>query len=766
MSRQKVAITTWFHHQNYGTALQALALTKKLETLGFESKIVNYIPPGTQYTAHTPTYFSTSERVTDNLRTKKYNDFLARNLQFTKKCTSDEDFNSLNKLYDVFITGSDQVWSPIVFDSRYYLDFVTDSRKKVSYASSFGVSDINNQMVCERTKNLISQFAHIAVREQSGADLVKTLTGRKAQQVLDPTLLLDYKEWRNLIPKPKVSRKKYILCYFLNDNRNQWLHVKKLAKQYNIPLKIIPIFSKDAEYGEFENGVGPDKFFDLIDGAELVLTDSYHGTIFSIICQKPFYVFERFRSDDPVSQNSRIYNLLESTRLNQQLIQYEEVPRNNYNIKIDFNKALKNIDRMRQESIEYIKNSLRIDEPKVTMILPAYNVETYIERCIESVIQQTYKNLEIIVVDDGSPDKSGDIADKYEMRDKRVRVIHKKNGGLSSARNAALEIATGEYVVFVDTDDVIAPTYVEYFLGLIENNNVNIAASINFYNEYSVEQNIIPARDYIELYEPEKVIEGIYAWFYPLPVWNKIYRRSFIEKNKLRFRTELLSAEGMTFNIMSLQKSGPVAVGRSQLYYQTFNPNSATRSTDIKRWETCFKAYKYQKKNSTIWNDRIDRAHRLHAWLCNSSVARQIYKAGEEKKYAWYLFKYIWRMRMGILSVYRANITKEQKELYINIAKNPKKYLNDINRDENNRIRSNNLLNPRTMPWNHPKTPLEPIIVEPMPTEIEMLTVEIDKLKYENTIMKNELISLMSIKRSARLVVGNIKRRILYGKKR
>lgn len=100
-------------------------------------------------------------------------------------------------------------------------------------------------------------------------------------------------------------------------------------------------------------------------------------------------------------------------------------------------------------------------EEKISVIVPVYNVEKYLERCVESIFKQTYKNIEIILVDDGSTDNSGKICDKFLKKDERVKVIHKENGGLSDARNAGLEILSGKYIMFVDSDDWISPAMVE-----------------------------------------------------------------------------------------------------------------------------------------------------------------------------------------------------------------------------------------------------------------------------------------------------------------
>ena len=110
---------------------------------------------------------------------------------------------------------------------------------------------------------------------------------------------------------------------------------------------------------------------------------------------------------------------------------------------------------------------------KISVIVPVYNVEKYLNDCIDSIINQTYKNIEIILVDDGSNDSSGSICDEYAKKDNRVRVIHKVNGGLSSARNAGLDEVTGDYVMFCDSDDMFLPTSCEVMFEEIEKRNAD-----------------------------------------------------------------------------------------------------------------------------------------------------------------------------------------------------------------------------------------------------------------------------------------------------
>ena len=116
-----------------------------------------------------------------------------------------------------------------------------------------------------------------------------------------------------------------------------------------------------------------------------------------------------------------------------------------------------------------------MDEKLVSVIIPAYNIEDYIGRCLDSIISQTYKNLEIIVVDDGSRDHTGEILDNYAKKDRRIKVIHKENGGVSSARNKGIEAAEGDYIGFIDGDDLIESEMYKILVDLLEEENADIA---------------------------------------------------------------------------------------------------------------------------------------------------------------------------------------------------------------------------------------------------------------------------------------------------
>ena len=116
-------------------------------------------------------------------------------------------------------------------------------------------------------------------------------------------------------------------------------------------------------------------------------------------------------------------------------------------------------------------------EPLITVIVPVYNVEKYINRCIESIINQTYKNLEILFVDDGTPDNSAKICQDYADKDSRITVLHKKNGGLSDARNFALDVMKGEFVTFIDSDDYVSIYYIENLYNSLSKDNADMSIS-------------------------------------------------------------------------------------------------------------------------------------------------------------------------------------------------------------------------------------------------------------------------------------------------
>lgn len=167
----------------------------------------------------------------------------------------------------------------------------------------------------------------------------------------------------------------------------------------------------------------------------------------------------------------------------------------------------------------------------ISIIVPIFNIEDYLDKCIKSILSQTYTNLEIILIDDGSTDKSGKICEYYASQDKRVKVIHKENGGLVSARKKGLEIATGNYIGFVDGDDYILETMYEKLLMAIEKSNADIIDSGYYCNgEIRVKQEYILEKNKYDICEilKEKIMGSRIENLISPSIWSKLFRRDII----------------------------------------------------------------------------------------------------------------------------------------------------------------------------------------------------------------------------------------------
>lgn len=197
-----------------------------------------------------------------------------------------------------------------------------------------------------------------------------------------------------------------------------------------------------------------------------------------------------------------------------------------------------------------------MDNSKVSVIIPIYNVGTYLRDCLESVINQTYNNMEIICIDDGSTDDSGKICDEYAKKDSRIRVIHKENGGVSSARNTGLKASTGDYVTFIDSDDYVEPDYIQMLYQGMDNVDAVTCGRRIMQNGVELDREYPQDRIYLtnqQIKEAYQAKKNLYRFFRnPL----KMYRRSVI--CDLRFDESLTMGEDIVFNLYFLQRAKAV----------------------------------------------------------------------------------------------------------------------------------------------------------------------------------------------------------------
>jgi glycosyltransferase involved in cell wall biosynthesis len=238
---------------------------------------------------------------------------------------------------------------------------------------------------------------------------------------------------------------------------------------------------------------------------------------------------------------------------------------------------------------------------KISVIVPMYKVEKYLTKCLDSIVNQTYKDLEIILVDDGSPDKSGEIAEEYAKMDNRIKVIHQINRGISAARNAGLLEATGDYIAFVDSDDYIALNmYEEMAKYTYENFDVIIC---NYYKDVEGKEIYKPISYDSDVLEGDKVLNALYvALFYNknkgflnpssygmecifgFP-WNKLFSKNFLDKFNLKFEEKLRVWEDTWFNYQVLKDAKQIKMINESFYYYRLNMKSNTVGFKFNRIE-------------------------------------------------------------------------------------------------------------------------------------------------------------------------------------
>lgn len=234
-------------------------------------------------------------------------------------------------------------------------------------------------------------------------------------------------------------------------------------------------------------------------------------------------------------------------------------------------------------------------DPIISVVVPVYKVEKYIQRCIDSLINQTLKNIEIILVNDGSPDNCPVICDQIAETDIRVKVIHKQNGGLSSARNAGMKIAKGKYIGFVDSDDDVELNMYEKMVATAEKYSTDFVMA-DYRRVLNDGSSYIKTLDIDQgYYDREKIVKDIFPNLIMrecidygplLSVWHCIYRKSFLDEFELRFDEEVKWSEDNIFSsIMGYRCSSFYYMKGEALYHYYSNPNTITSSFREGSWQ-------------------------------------------------------------------------------------------------------------------------------------------------------------------------------------
>lgn len=373
----KVGIITLNDYFNYGNRLQNFALQEILKDLQFETMTIvvdnrihslgknKVFLTKLRKKSFYDLFNSINYRIKRFCTQKKYGELLLEREEifkdFTKRHISESNYTisqvNLHEIklleYDYFVTGSDQVWNPN-YIGKSSLNFLTfaESNKRIAYAPSFGVSEIEKQH-SDNYKKWLSGINKISVREEDGAKIIKKLTGREAQVLVDPTILLSKERWVS-ISKPAANKpnKKYLLTYFLGGVPKEYKkQIDELLTKHDLEIINLGDIKEEETYK-----TGPSEFIDYINSCSMFCTDSFHGVVFSILFEKPFIVYERIGKGR--SMFSRIDTILNKFDLKERTADNIDL---NDVFEIDYSHTPFILEKEREKSINYLKDALNLN---------------------------------------------------------------------------------------------------------------------------------------------------------------------------------------------------------------------------------------------------------------------------------------------------------------------------------------------------------------------------------------------------------------------
>lgn len=369
---------------NYGAVLQAYAMTAQLKKWNITPEIINYqYSTGEKVVAAENTidrsvkarikYIFSSNislwqkilyrcaRNKRNEQTELFRQFVRERVPIDlKRAVIYEDLVNHDLQFDALICGSDQVWNPLIHANRndpgFFLQFGSKECKRIAYAPSFGVSVLPDTAK-SNLKEYTDSFDALSVREQSGAVLMKEICGFDVPVMLDPTMMADRSVWADFDKTPAGVPKQYILVYRFGRMGYMEKQIQHVATELNLPILEIPVSIES--YGKGSKilfGVGPEEFVTLIRNAEIVLTDSFHATVFSILNHTQFYTFLRQGKNEKNNMNSRMENLLEMLNLQERLIYPDSEIVSLSKVKYENADVL--LEQRRNESQKFLKDAL------------------------------------------------------------------------------------------------------------------------------------------------------------------------------------------------------------------------------------------------------------------------------------------------------------------------------------------------------------------------------------------------------------------------
>lgn len=395
----KVSVVCIYYNRNYGSVLQSLALNNYLEKLGCEVSVIPFKDSAgvkekldILFDLKLPKLFN-PEIVKRKIQEKKakkaatdvdedyiegakareiaYSRFVKEHFDVPETVLNRDELVGFVRDSDAVIVGSDQLWTPHDILIGYHtLNFVPSEVKKISYATSFGVKELPTAHIKRKAKRFLSNMDEISVREVQGKQIIENLgVNKTVHVVVDPTMLLTREEWDEIIPSARIVEEKYIFCYFFGNNPEHREFAQKIKKQLGLSIVALQHMDEyvagDGVYAErVLYDIDPSQFVALIRDAELILTDSFHGSVFSVLYHKKFFVMNRHKEGEVRSTNSRIDTFcsmlcLEKRHLVGDLKMY---PMKNILSDIDYTDVGQRLYENRNNSIAFLKGALGMGE--------------------------------------------------------------------------------------------------------------------------------------------------------------------------------------------------------------------------------------------------------------------------------------------------------------------------------------------------------------------------------------------------------------------
>lgn len=370
-----IGVLTFHRTVNYGGVLQAYALQTVLKSMGYNAEIIDYFDYSRDLASlslfhrakHIVWHEIVKKMIAGSVRENRTEQFRCDNLRFSKhKYTNAKALHANPPLYDAYITGSDQVWNPRnnCNDSSYFLTFAPGGKRRIAYAASFGVSQLQDRNV----KDYAAWLKHIdfiSTREIEGKQIVGQLNGRDAQVTLDPTLLLGKEQWSK-VAVPYRTQKPYVLCYYMPGDKKVNDNINRLASFVSqlTGWDIVGIGQKEyMRFHPFRRNLvmsGPAEFLGLFQNASFVVTNSFHGTAFAVNFRIPFLVpINRALSPDK-ALSSRITTLVKVLGLEDRLVDIGSGLPGNKCLELNFKTAEKLLFQETQRSLSFLQKALDV----------------------------------------------------------------------------------------------------------------------------------------------------------------------------------------------------------------------------------------------------------------------------------------------------------------------------------------------------------------------------------------------------------------------